>query len=215
MKLVCVLLLFAFLNVSALQRENIHDLRNDYMREIYFTNYQLGLLDESQLDELIIHLLNSNLPIDAMVILLATPDYCDAHYKTSGDIERIFRAVMKKKYADDIHNPPTVDINLNQMELSNLGEARRDLIYPSINNILFDVEKGRIQLDHPKVCNLIALLESSRDPRQRIKEAIPDIDICTTVPVVGRVSNYKHYGNGIHRLDAFGEKGDKLGLDLV
>ncbi|XP_050444438.1 uncharacterized protein LOC126847986 isoform X2 [Adelges cooleyi] len=217
MKLVCVLLLFAFLNVSALEQDNIHINRINYMKEMHITNYQLRLFEESKLDELIVHLLYSTLPIDKMVILLAAPDYCNEDYKTSIDIERIFRNVIKTKY-DNIHEPSTTDLNIYKKELKHFGDDRRDLIYPSLKRILVKVEKGELlKLDGQKVCYLVALLKSSMVPRERVTVAKFDSEGCCTIVIVtGSTSYFKQYHDGVHVLHPIsGSQGLKLGVELV
>ncbi|XP_050433626.1 uncharacterized protein LOC126841222 isoform X2 [Adelges cooleyi] len=219
MKLVCVIISFTyFVNVSTLDQRK-------YKEEMYITNHQLKLIDkdsqlnrtnESKVDKLVVHLLFSNLPIVDMVILLATPDFYGEDLKTRCEIERKLQTVIQSTNVN-VHEPPIKNINFDKIELSNFGDVRRDMIYPSLKRILVDVERSTVlDLDPLRVCHLIALLKSSLDPGQRIKEVNYDSDGCTLVSVLDRKSYYKQYPGGIYNLNALtGEKGDKLGIDLV
>ncbi|XP_050437655.1 uncharacterized protein LOC126843897 [Adelges cooleyi] len=165
MKLFCVLMPFAFVNVLALTE-------TDYKKQVYISNYFFESIQRygTNVDESVRTLIRSNISITSLALMLAAPENADTD---EDDLQQLIddekKIQNRIRYDHEVVDCNVSGINFNNKSLTSMGWTRRSITKPSLKRLLVGVERGyQTQFDTQQTCRLIALLVIAKDPIKRI-----------------------------------------------
>ncbi|XP_050425049.1 uncharacterized protein LOC126836079 isoform X4 [Adelges cooleyi] len=172
MKLVCVLISFAFVNVSAVTL-------TDYKMELYITNNYFNVVQQKKnlMCSLVKNYLCSTESTKDLVIALAAPDYPDLdHLDQSVNYEKRIQNLLRWNHGIELGFPNTSGKNFDSIELSDLAKTRRNIVKLSLKRLHKKVigQNDGENFNECQKCYIIALMISLNKPRNRITKAYID-----------------------------------------
>ncbi|XP_050425051.1 uncharacterized protein LOC126836079 isoform X6 [Adelges cooleyi] len=163
MKLVCVLISFAFVNVSAVTL-------TDYKMELYITNNYFNVVQQKKnlMCSLVKNYLCSTESTKDLVIALAAPE--------SVNYEKRIQNLLRWNHGIELGFPNTSGKNFDSIELSDLAKTRRNIVKLSLKRLHKKVigQNDGENFNECQKCYIIALMISLNKPRNRITKAYID-----------------------------------------
>ncbi|XP_050425047.1 uncharacterized protein LOC126836079 isoform X2 [Adelges cooleyi] len=180
MKLVCVLISFAFVNVSAVTL-------TDYKMELYITNNYFNVVQQKKnlmcslvknylcstestnyVHGFVEGLILSATSFEDLVIALAAPE--------SVNYEKRIQNLLRWNHGIELGFPNTSGKNFDSIELSDLAKTRRNIVKLSLKRLHKKVigQNDGENFNECQKCYIIALMISLNKPRNRITKAYID-----------------------------------------
>ncbi|XP_050425664.1 uncharacterized protein LOC126836378 [Adelges cooleyi] len=211
MKLYRVLMVLVLGNVLAVTEI-------DYKMEVYTTNHMLGSIEPGEVDELVQSFICSFIAIPPLALLLFAPESAptDANEEYSLDVvegEQTIQLRISDYDAARQNAGEMVDINLDNITLSDMGGTRRNITEASVRRLLEEVESDpeNVPFSTHEICRLIALFVTAKDLTKRFTVVLDSRRDCHLTDESHCVYRYRKFSEGYYEVSGINNRpGAKL-----